>query len=261
MSDAPFDFEFPDWFMKLPEEERFKVFVRMFAKNEMLRDYFLKEPSEARMMRYYVLRDLMRWGEAETEQYLMLMEKAHRQIIAESLEGLSRAAVLKVAGIVVPGLRVDDGVLVRSSEIIWHAIVQRLGTNWNLAFEIPPVKWEELIAGAFDKAGFDEVVLTPRSGDLGRDVIATKNGIGSIKIVGSVKAYKPGHLVRHDDVRALLGVMSAEQNTSKGILTTTSDFAPKIVTDPLIKPFLPTRLELVNGTTLQKWLVELSKRQ
>jgi len=41
--------------------------------------------------------------------------------------------------------------------------------------------------------------------DHGRDVIAIRRGIGCIKIIGSVKAYKPGKLVRYDDVRALAG--------------------------------------------------------
>jgi len=32
--------------------------------------------------------------------------------------------------------------------------------------------WEEMIAAAFHEAKFDEVILTPQSGDHGRDVIA-----------------------------------------------------------------------------------------
>jgi restriction system protein len=60
-------------------------------------------------------------------------------------------------------------------------------------------------------------------------------------------------------VRSLLGVTSGELNTSKGILTTTSDFAPRIPTDPFIQPFLPTRLELMNGARLKQWLIDLAK--
>lgn len=41
-----------------------------------------------------------------------------------------------------------------------------------------------------------------------------------------------------------------DHNTSKGIVTTTSDFAPKIQDDPLIKPLIPYRIELVNGPML-----------
>ncbi|MGX1320768.1 restriction system protein [Bradyrhizobium sp. USDA 377] len=140
-------------------------------------------------------------------------------------------------------------------------MVRVLGQDWTEAFRVPPEKWEEIVAGAFDRAGYDQVTLTPRSGDFGRDVIAVKNGVGTIKVLGSVKAYKPGHLVKQDDVRALLGVLSGDQTASKAILTTTSDFAPKIKTDPFIKPFLPTRLELMNGNELLKWLIDLAEKK
>jgi restriction system protein len=76
---------------------------------------------------------------------------------------------------------------------------------------LPPEKWEEIIAGAFKRARYDEVILTPRSGDHGRDVIAVKHGVGCVKIIGSVKAYKPGNLVPYDTVRSLIGVMSGER--------------------------------------------------
>jgi restriction system protein len=90
-------------------------------------------------------------------------------------------------------------------------------------------------------------------------VIATKHGIGCVKVLGSVKAYAPGHNVDYDDVRALMGVLSAERDASKGVITTTSDFPPLIASDPLIAPFLPTRIELINGAKLQQWLTDLSK--
>src|SRR5262249_31163577 len=133
--------------------------------------------------------------------------------------------------------------------------------DWRKAYEIPPHVWEEIIAGAYKNAGFDEVTLTPRSGDHGRDVIAIKKGIGSIKIIGSVKAYKPGLLVGYDEIRALLGVMTGERDTSKGIITTTSDFPPKVLDDPFIAPFIPTRLELMDGKMLKDWLLDLRKNK
>ena len=60
-------------------------------------------------------------------------------------------------------------------------------------------------------------------------------------------------------MRALLGVMAGEGITSKGIITTTSDFPPRIMKDPFIAPFVPYRLELKNGTKLRQWLQELIK--
>jgi restriction system protein len=161
-------------------------------------------------------------------------------------------------GLLVPERKVAEGKLIASTTTVWTEIVRHLGNNWALAMQLSPRQWEEIIAGAFKKAGYDEVILTPASADKGRDVIAIKKGVGSIKIIGSVKAYKPDHLVTHDDVRALLGVLAAEPDASKGIVTTTSGFAPQIMSSPQISRFLPTRLELVDGEGLQKWLTSLS---
>jgi hypothetical protein len=46
---------------------------------------------------------------------------------------------------------------------------------------------------------------------------------------------------------------------SKGFMTTTSDFAPRLREDPLIVPWIPSRLELVNGSQLLLRLKDLAK--
>jgi len=46
---------------------------------------------------------------------------------------------------------------------------------------------------------------------------------------------------------------------SKGFITTTSDFAPRLSIDPLISPLIPSRLELINGKTLLKRLQEIAQ--
>jgi restriction system protein len=53
-------------------------------------------------------------------------------------------------------------------------------------------------------------------------------------------------------------VLLSDQNPTKGVVTTTSDSAPRIVEDPLIKPHMPYRIELVNGTELATRLSELA---
>jgi restriction system protein len=180
-----------------------------------------------------------------------------REAVREAYDVYFENLSLQVSSVIIPAKRNSSGLLLRSTSLIWDEIASRLANDWKVAFEIPPEKWEEIVAGAFNRAGYDEVILTPRSGDLGRDVIAVKKGIGCIKVIGSVKAYAPDRRVPHDDVRALLGVLSGERDASKAILTTTADFAPRITSDPFIKPFLPTRLELVNGEQLQEWLSDL----
>ena len=208
----------------------------------------------------------------ETEEELdeRLAEKALRRSYGKSkgprwkpsirvIEEARSTTALVVQAVVESYDDTSEGSLIKAIVLPWRTIIQKLQTDWTTAFQISPRTWEEMIAAAFDQDGYDEVTLTPRSGDRGRDVIAVKHGIGCVRIIDSVKAYKPSHLVKHDDIRALLGVLAGDLKASKGIVTTTSDFAPGIVTDPLIAPFIPTRLELMNGESLKKWLAKLSK--
>jgi restriction system protein len=180
------------------------------------------------------------------------------ELIDRLFEPASTASIT-LSGIVTPERKVPEGLLIKVASLAFAHILEEIEKDGQKIFEIPPDKWEEIVAGAYDQAGFDEVILTPRSGDHGRDVIAIRKGIGSIKIINSVKAYKPSHLVGYDDVRALLGVLSGERDASKGIMITTSNFPPKIMQDPYIAPFVPYRLELMNGVQLQDWLRTLSK--
>jgi len=84
--------------------------------------------------------------------------------------------------------------------------------------------------------------LTPPSSDGGRDVIAVRKGICKIRIIDQVKAYAPKQRVSANDIRSLIGVLSSDLNVSKGFVTTTAEFAPKIYTDPSINQFIPYRV-------------------
>ncbi|MBW1794178.1 MAG: restriction endonuclease [Deltaproteobacteria bacterium] len=166
---------------------------------------------------------------------------------------------LLVQSLVIPEEKVSEGLLIKAVSLPWFEIINWIAKDPAVIFKLSAEKWEEIIAGAYVEAGFDEVVLTPRSGDFGRDVIAVKKGLGEIRIIDQVKAYKPGHLVKANDVRALMGVLQND-GASKGFLTTTSDFAPKIIDDPLITPFIPQRLELINGEKLISRLQEIASK-
>jgi restriction system protein len=52
----------------------------------------------------------------------------------------------------------------------------------------------------------------------------------------------------------MIGVLTLEGNVSKGIITTTSDFAPGVLADENIKRFMPYRLELKARDGLLEWL-------
>jgi restriction system protein len=167
--------------------------------------------------------------------------------------------ILLQASIVQYGEKTDEGMLIRAIALPWLEILKELVRNPDFLFEFArsPRKFEEFIAGAYRKEGWDEVVLTPSSGDKGRDVIAVKSGYFSIRILDQAKAYSSGRLVRHNDVRAMLGVLSSDQNVSKGLITTTSAFEPGILSSDEFKRFMPHRLELKSGKQLLEWLAKI----
>jgi restriction system protein len=198
-----------------------------------------------------------------TARQLTLVAETGRIVLSGSSVAfnLARDTVsLLLKTVVVPGAKTEEGFLIEAVALPWFEIIELLKDDPSLAFRIDPRKWEEIVAGAYRKAGFDEVTLTPPSGDFGRDVIAVKHALGIVRVIDQVKAYAPHHLVTADDVRALLGVLEADK-ASKGFLTTTSDFAPKLPGDILLKPYMPARLELVNGKTLLARLEALARKK
>ncbi len=156
------------------------------------------------------------------------------------------------------GDRTNEGALIRAVALPWFEILEWIRRDPEGVYHIDSRRWEEIVAGAYSQAGFDEVILTPRSGDKGRDVVATKWGIGCVRIFDQVKAYRPGHVVTAEEVRAMLGVITGAQNVSKGIITTTSTFAPCLEQDEYIAPYVPYRLELKARDSLLAWLNEIS---
>ncbi len=185
------------------------------------------------------------------------MERTFHVFVADSInvsDSVSASAIfnhgLLLQAAVTFGKKTHEGAFIESVAPAWFEIARWIKRDPSIIYQLDPRKWEELIAGAYERAGFDEVILTPRSGDYGRDVIAVKRGYWSVRIIDQVKAYGPGHLVPANDVRALIGVLLSDHNATQGIVTTTSDFAPMIKDDPFIKPHIPYRLKLINGVEL-----------
>lgn len=125
---------------------------------------------------------------------LLLFFRNHR-VTVESLPAITIKALLQF------GDRTNEGILVEAVAVPWREILEFIARDPGCIYQIDPRKWEEIIAGAYRSAGFDEVVLTPRTADKGRDVVATKTGTGSIRIFDQVKAYKPGNVVTAEEVR------------------------------------------------------------
>lgn len=175
-------------------------------------------------------------------------------VLSESLSKPSQELLLQA--IVDPVEKSKEGQLIRAIAIPWLKIAKEIERDPNFLFHFAqnPRKFEEFIAATYAQEGWTDVILTPRSGDHGRDVIATKAGIGSIRFLDQCKAYSRGRLVRHEDVRAMYGVLNLYPNSSKAIITTTSDFQPGIMNSDEFKAVMPHRLELRNGVALREWL-------
>lgn len=79
-----------------------------------------------------------------------------------------------------------------------------------------------------------------------------------MRIIDQVKAYANGRRVTADEVRSLLGTLQTMPNVSKGLVTTTAEFAPRIKENDLLKPFMPNRLDLRGGAALRTWFAALA---
>jgi restriction system protein len=130
--------------------------------------------------------------------------------------GVVTQASILLQAVIVPSRRTGDGRLIESIKPAWSEIARLMQRDPSAIYRIDARKREEIFAGAYKNASFHEVVLTPRSGDQSRDVIAVKRGLWTVRIIDQVKAYHPGHLVPADDVRALVGVLLSDRAATKG---------------------------------------------
>jgi HJR/Mrr/RecB family endonuclease len=91
---------------------------------------------------------------------------------------------------------------------------------------ITPRQFEEFIAALLSELGFNNVILTPRSGDGGKDVIASHSVQGiPLTFYFECKKYAEGNKIQLDTMRSLLGTVAHDsRKVNKGILVTTSTF-------------------------------------
>lgn len=105
-------------------------------------------------------------------------------------------------------------------------LFEKISNDPNLMHEMDPIDFENFIAGLLDKSGFENIIVTPRSGDKGRDILATQT-IYDVPIIFAFecKKYAPHRKIQPDIMRALLGTIShAQTKANKGVLVTTSSF-------------------------------------
>lgn len=197
-----------------------------------------------------------------TTHYLATHVRARARMVLPALRTVRESNFdVLLQTIVQPYGTTREGELIEVVALPWLEIFGKIESDPDYLFQFTKHsrKFEEFIAGAYEAAGWT-VTLTPHSGDGGRDVIAVKaekSGFGSVRFLDQCKAYSASNLITHNDVRAMVGVLTTDPNTSKGLITTTSDFEPGILNSPEFKQLMPYRLELKNGTQLPQWLHEI----
>jgi hypothetical protein len=170
--------------------------------------------------------------------------------------GAAPLPIWVVPAIITVHEKVPYGDVIKWIAPAWRALLAELRRDPSLRYQLHWRKVEEIVAAAYDAAGF-HVVLTPRSWDEGSDVIATLKGI-QIRILDSVKALGEGKTVPRANVDELLGVLD-RTDAHKGVLTTTAEFAPGIAKIPSLQQRIASgRLQLVDGSQLVPRLIKMS---
>ena len=93
----------------------------------------------------------------------------------------SQFAALTLRAVIDTGERSFDGDLILAVLPAWDEIVRWIENDPDCVLKIDPYKWEQIVAASYERQGFDEVRVTPRSGDFGRDIVAVKRGLYSVR--------------------------------------------------------------------------------
>ena len=83
--------------------------------------------------------------------------------------------------------------------------------------------------------------------------------MSAMRVLDQAKANSPTNLVSQNDVRAIFGVLRLDPGATKGIITTTSDFAPGVADE--FQKVIPYQLETKNGEQFLEWVRQIMATQ
>lgn len=114
--------------------------------------------------------------------------------------------------------------VLRKFEFLPLRLMDEISRHPDAMRRLSPLDFERFVAALVDEVGFEEVVLTPRSGDSGRDIVAIYSA-GGIRVPFIFECKRWKEAVGLATMRSLLGsVMQVEKGASIGVLVTTSRF-------------------------------------
>lgn len=130
-----------------------------------------------------------------------------------------------------PGILGPDGFAIDAKSAAYRKVIidvssaneellRLLKRELDLAWKLPPKRFEEIVAEILDKQGY-LVDLTPASGDGGLDIYAARqDGLGKFLYLVECKRYVPPNKVGVEVVRSLYGVIQTQKATAGAIVST-----------------------------------------
>jgi restriction endonuclease Mrr len=137
-------------------------------------------------------------------------------------------------------------------------LIAKIMRSPNEVKNLTPRQFEEFVAEILAQLGFTNVILTPRSRDGGKDVIASNkiNGI-PLSFYFECKKYADDNKIQLETLRALLGTLAHDaRQVNKGVLVTTSTFT-KGSNDFILSE---ARLDGKDYDGILGWIDELNKK-
>ena len=187
------------------------------------------------------------FGVSEKRDYAIRHLFDHLWSSSSVVGGPNPGALYEDRGLALPD---SERRVIEVSKESWDDIISRLASFPQEVLELTPRKFEELVAELLIKEGLD-VILTPASGDGGRDVLAYNNTIaGKHLYLVECKRYSPERPVGVGLVRQLYGVLELERATA-GMLVTTSNFTKGARE---FRDSIEYRIDLKDYAALARWL-------
>jgi restriction system protein len=116
--------------------------------------------------------------------------------------------------------------IITDVRLVSDAFLRQAADDPRLVFEMPPRRFEELVAELLERRGYT-VTLTPATRDGGKDMYAAKrDDIGSFLYIVECKRHAPDRPVGVGVVRALHGVAQHERVNAAMVMTTSYFSAP-----------------------------------
>lgn len=161
------------------------------------------------------------------------------------------------AGLLRTVSRVADGTAVEVNPEAFTQFIEHLTLDYEILRRMKPHDFERAIAAVYAKTGrFDRVILTPPSGDEGRDVILEAVEWRGRRVIVELKRYRRRR-VSAELVNSLMGVLTGEMDGSRAALLTTSKFAPRVKRHRSIRKALSSgHLELLELVQLVEGCIQ-----